>query len=117
MTRSPIAALAAAASLAACAPDPKPPTAVPVVTVALAAPRSEEKKEPLEVAAQDEPPGPAIKEEKLGAADAASAPSPPAVVGRGKLSITPGKVTVVAFWATWCAPCQKSFPKLQALSI
>jgi cytochrome c biogenesis protein CcmG/thiol:disulfide interchange protein DsbE len=27
-----------------------------------------------------------------------------------------GKVTVVDFWATWCDPCKKSFPKLQALN-
>ncbi|MGA7122338.1 MAG: TlpA disulfide reductase family protein, partial [Polyangiaceae bacterium] len=27
-----------------------------------------------------------------------------------------GKVTIVDFWATWCEPCKKSFPKLEALN-
>jgi peroxiredoxin len=27
-----------------------------------------------------------------------------------------GKVAIVDFWATWCDPCRKSFPKLQQLS-
>src|SRR2546430_621145 len=35
--------------------------------------------------------------------------------GQGKLTIAPGKVTIVDFWATWCEPCKKSFPKYQEL--
>lgn len=34
---------------------------------------------------------------------------------KGKVGIAPGKVTIVDFWATYCAPCMKYFPKLQAL--
>ena len=37
--------------------------------------------------------------------------------GTGKLEIKPGKVTIVDFWATWCEPCKKSFPKLQELYV
>jgi peroxiredoxin len=37
--------------------------------------------------------------------------------GAGKVAIAPGKVTIVDFWATWCEPCKKSFPKLQELYV
>jgi thiol-disulfide isomerase/thioredoxin len=33
------------------------------------------------------------------------------------VSLAPGKVTIVDFWATWCEPCKKSFPKLQELYV
>ncbi|MDF2692531.1 MAG: thioredoxin family protein [Labilithrix sp.] len=38
--------------------------------------------------------------------------------GKGKISLdsTQGKILVVDFWATWCAPCKASFPKLEELS-
>lgn len=39
------------------------------------------------------------------------------VNGQGKVEITPGKVTLVDFWATWCEPCKKSFPKYQELYV
>ena len=40
------------------------------------------------------------------------------VNGQGKIDLAAlkGKVVIVDFWATWCEPCKKSFPKLQDLS-
>ena len=61
----------------------------------------------------------------LGAQDAShpliGTPSPSfqldSVNGMGKVSMAAfsGKVVIVDFWATWCEPCKKSFPKLQDL--
>jgi cytochrome c biogenesis protein CcmG, thiol:disulfide interchange protein DsbE len=39
------------------------------------------------------------------------------VNGGSKMSVEKGKVTIVDFWATWCEPCKKSFPKLQELFV
>jgi cytochrome c biogenesis protein CcmG/thiol:disulfide interchange protein DsbE len=41
------------------------------------------------------------------------------VNGKGKAFVKPneGKVLIVDFWATWCEPCKKSFPKLEDLYV
>ena len=45
---------------------------------------------------------------------AAPAISLPLLEG-GRSSIQQGKVTLVDFWATWCAPCRASMPRVQKL--
>lgn len=39
------------------------------------------------------------------------------VNGGDAMAIEKGKVTIVDFWATWCEPCKKSFPKYQELYV
>ncbi|MCW5835824.1 MAG: redoxin domain-containing protein [Labilithrix sp.] len=39
------------------------------------------------------------------------------VNGGTKMGVEKGKVTIIDFWATWCEPCKKSFPKYQELYV
>ena len=61
--------------------------------------------------------------------DTAAAPSPPQRDGFApsialkstdgttvRLSDFKGKIVLIDFWATWCAPCEVSFPELDALA-
>ena len=49
--------------------------------------------------------------------DSAPSFSVDSVNGQGKVALASGKVTIVDFWATWCEPCKKSFPKYQELYV
>jgi peroxiredoxin len=53
----------------------------------------------------------------LDAGDVAPAFKAPRLDGGGELSLEElrGKVVFLDFWASWCAPCQKSMPQLEAL--
>jgi cytochrome c biogenesis protein CcmG, thiol:disulfide interchange protein DsbE len=50
---------------------------------------------------------------RQGVEGTAPAVSLPLLDGKGAASIQTGRVTMVDFWATWCAPCRVSMPRIQ----
>jgi thiol-disulfide isomerase/thioredoxin len=38
------------------------------------------------------------------------------LLGGGEFSLEPGTVTVLDFWATWCAPCRAELPHVDAVA-
>jgi thiol-disulfide isomerase/thioredoxin len=61
----------------------------------------------------------AVLQGSRAAPSAAAARTAPALLlpllGGGNTAFPQGKVTVVDFWATWCAPCRYSMPRVQQL--
>jgi thiol-disulfide isomerase/thioredoxin len=55
------------------------------------------------------------KPQKLAVGDPAPGLSIDVWVKGDEVKIAPGKVYVIEFWATWCAPCRKSIPHLTEL--
>jgi len=59
--------------------------------------------------------GPILLQSKSGAADLQVAALPDLTGRARKLSDWQGKVVLVNFWATWCAPCREEIPMLVSL--
>jgi peroxiredoxin len=113
MTR-PLPALLLSILLLGCPSEPRAPARPEPVSVSVPVAKADPAPAPVEEGDGEDQgaPGGARAEAAPGSAPAFSLDS---LNGAGKATVARGKVTVVHFWATWCAPCKVSFPKLQEL--
>ena len=103
-------ALAALVALAACTPPAAPKPVTPAEPLVIG------KSPPATAVASDRPP-PAGDESGRFPRGKAPVISLYSLTTATKVRVPAGRVVVVHFWATWCAPCNKSFPALQALYV
>ena len=115
--RHPLLLTLAAAALAACGSEPKtPPNATEPPHVDKPA---DAKKAPADAKKDDKAIVDTKKDDAKAGGDGKTAANGFSLKGvnQAKVELKTGKVTIVDFWATWCEPCKKSFPKLQALYV
>ena len=96
----------------------EPAAVVAAPSVSAASSAAETPASAAQGASADQDPAPAPGEAPSGS-EGRPAPSfsLSSITTKGKVGVALGKVTIVDFWATYCAPCRKSFPELQALYV
>jgi cytochrome c biogenesis protein CcmG/thiol:disulfide interchange protein DsbE len=109
-----LAGLVALAAVTAACGTPAPPKPVEVVPMGVADAGLTDKPSGSKPAAPADKPADPPKSSEGPKASPFSLDS---ITTKGKVTLAPGKVTIVDFWATWCEPCKKSFPKLQGLYV
>jgi peroxiredoxin len=110
--------LLAVLSLSACSEDPlaRDPSLVNYKDGKASKDAGSDEKKPTPASSTASGPKPEITcKGKPEVGKSASAFTLSAVNGASKMAVEKGKVVLVDFWATWCEPCKKSFPKYQEL--